>query len=145
MRSQTDEQLAARWDDAPWELPETKGRARTRRAAAYEFAPRIECIPSRDPLPYVDPATGNQLDAGAAQTERYYGRVMEWAPRPEFARPPVNLVLVHFRAQLSPVIPLRLHVRGFLNGITRLVSEGFSIAEIEHARKVLMRLARVTA
>ena len=53
-----------------------------------------------------------------------------------------NRVIAHFRKQRTPLIPTPAHARGFLNGIDRLWSEGFSLAEIDHARRVLIRLIR---
>jgi len=64
-------------------------------------------------------------------------------PRPEFDRPqhnPTNGVLALFRKQRGPWAPLYAHIDGFRNGIRRLASEGFTIAEIEHADRVLRRL-----
>lgn len=55
----------------------------------------------------------------------------------------MNPVLQHFKRQRTPLIPLRAHIDGFLNGIDRLWQEGFSLAEIRHARRVLIRLRRL--
>ena len=51
-----------------------------------------------------------------------------------------NRVLALFRRQRTPLIPIHGHAVGCLNGITRLASEGFSVAEIDHARRVLRLL-----
>lgn len=55
-----------------------------------------------------------------------------------------NPVLTLFRKQRIAAIPIRSHALGFLNGITRLISEGFSVAQIDHARRVLTRLAALS-
>ena len=52
-------------------------------------------------------------------------------------------VLELFRMQRFPQLPIKEHAQGFVNGITRLASEGFSPEQIAHARVVLSRLARL--
>lgn len=137
-------------DERGHEKPGTR-HARYRDCSALCVdSPRPEFEPTRDPYPWeiVVTATGTVRERIAdpswvtfwdAKTE-----VCEWAPRRSQFDTPVNRVLVLFRKQLSPVVPLNLHIHGFLNGITRLASEGFTIAEIDHARKVLTRLATLT-
>lgn len=160
-RSQTDEQLAAKcdpmptvrhsdgkrggWDMMPNLLPGEHGAFG--QLEKLEFRPRVECIPSRDPEPYLRTYNGGspkRITAEyAAQTEARYknnfGEIVwtQWAPRPEFARPPVNRVLTEVRVD-----------RGSLAAELALLdnpdyTRNFTPAEINHARKALTRLANL--
>lgn len=149
-RSQTDEQLAARWDDAPF----ITDFGRTNMPIGpREYAPRVECIPSRDRDPFVRTYNGafaRHVSAEyAAQTPRRYTNgfneivVTRYSPRPEFARPPVNPILVDFREHLGvATLWLEWLDGGFVlepDGNLDALAES-TPAEIEHARKVLTRL-----
>lgn len=62
---------------------------------------------------------------------------------------PPNPLLVLFRKQRTPLVPLKQHVRGMLNGLGRLLGESVDGHTIftthhDHARKVLKRLANLT-
>lgn len=90
---------------------------------------RVECIPSRDPLPY------KCTDGTRHANYCALGFPVRFVPRPEFARPPVNRVLVEYR-------------KGEYNHDTDAwIWEGTDVtpAEISHARKVLAKLAAVYA
>lgn len=104
------------------------------------FAPRHEFEPTRDRFPYVSEQGTHHAYPGTLNH-----KPLRWAPRREQFDTPVNRVLGLFRKQQTPAVPIKAHAQGFVNGITRLASEGFSIAEIEHARKVLIRLVRIGA
>lgn len=134
-RSQTDEQLAARWDDEPWVNSAGGQRANEQINEWYEFAPRIECIPSRDPKPY-----GCDEGHGECHRSRIPNPGFSWAPRPEFARPPVNGILVAFRH------PRAATIWQFLAGLNQpeIWWPEMTPVEIVHARKVLERLANLT-
>lgn len=127
MRSQTDEMLAAKWDPEPYIHTASGQRGPSRYVGGWSdaiLAPRVEMIPSRH---IFHGKPGHRIDTGRV-----------------WPRPPVNEVLVLFRRQLLPLVPLEAHIHGFLSGITRLASEGFTVAEINHARRVLKRLAALT-
>jgi len=102
---------------------------------------------NHDPKPYFYPQTGYRASAfESARLDAHNGydpsRMPLLHPRAEFAVLD-NPVLTLFRAQRTPVVPLNAHVRGFLNGITRLASEGFTPEQIDHARRVLILLAKL--
>jgi len=164
-RSQTDEQLAARHDPEPWIAGDNGWSDRfaieadalevdSRHPAAI-FEPRVECIPSRDPLPY----TGWNTNRRTKRPEQH-DRPNNWAPRPEFARPPVNRILEAYRAYLD-AHRIDTYAEYWLFGIASFDTFGgfrewsnedhnfhalatATHAEIEHARKVLARLAQLT-
>jgi hypothetical protein len=100
---------------------------------------------NHDPEPYVVgyDSAGPIRISGTGLSERVWVLENNYLARPEFDVLD-NSVLALFRKQRTPLIPIRAHAIGFLNGITRLASEGFSIAEINHARHVLYRLAALT-
>lgn len=100
-RSLTDAQLAERHDPKPW-LEIYSGHALRfskddgGKFSPRKFAPRVETIPSRDPLPYVK--SGNRTRFGP----RWFAHDpynLAFRPRPEFARPPVNPILSAMRAE----------------------------------------------
>jgi hypothetical protein len=149
-RSQTDEQLAAKWDPYPWLDKQTKSRysypgARISSNKPWTFAPRVECIPSRDPLPYVD----NELPSLRLPVGNL--GMSHFDPRPEYARPPVNRVLVEVRGALAnPPTERKLYRSSVIALYLRWLSQvdydnaaddPATSDEIEHARKVLTRLA----
>lgn len=142
-RSQTDEQLAARWDQEPWRNVDTgersdNGNPDGRIGTRYTFDPRPECIPQR-PQRHSDDS-----DFESDLTEP------EWreAGLPLIARPPVNPILVNLRADL-----------GFDSTVSELANEyldeaegrfdnrwedDFTPEQIDHAHKVLTRLAALS-
>lgn len=94
---------------------------------------------SDDPEPYTHLTRGGRTSSSHGGTG-YFRNVYE--PRKKCDRPqhnPANGVLVLFRKQRGPWAPLHAHIDGFLNGIRRLAGD-FTIAEIEHADRVLRRL-----
>jgi len=153
-RSQTDEQLAARWDTEPWRDLSTGNRAAKPPSpilaivGKWEFAPRVECIPSRDPEPFVRTYNGTEpkrvTPEYASQTKRRYENsfgeivVTQWHPRPEYARPPVNRVLTKARGWMKDGI-----TTSYGSALWKVNNGGASgtVDEYNHARKVLERLA----
>lgn len=130
MRSQTDEQLAAKWDPKPWRNVDTgersdNGNPDGRIGTRYTFDPRPECIPSRiwddtDPDGFV----------------RY---------RPEAVRPPVNPILVAFRLFVARHTGMRLPgaAEDWL-AFGDPAEDGATPEQLDHARKVLTRLATLS-
>lgn len=141
-RSLTDAQLGYRHDHRAW--VDEQGQRHMFLAGiamGMRFDPRPECIPSRDPLPFRDP--------GGFGHRRYASRTfaaLEWAPRAMFARPPVNRILTHFRKmRVDARVPLGRHAAGWMDSLNAMFAAGlYTSAEIEHARKVLERLAALT-
>lgn len=101
--------------------------------------PRPEFTQTRDPEPWITRQSYTHTDR-YRYAENVNG-VLEWLPRHEEFDTPVNGVLDLFRRQRTRLIPTRAHAEGFLSGIDRLLSEGFTVAEVSHARRVLRRLA----
>lgn len=155
-RSQTDAQLAAKHDLEPYvtangtrlsaenydRLPQPGG------AATYTLHPRVECIPSRDYEPWLNPRNGDRAHI------RRDG--WTWAPRPEYARPPVNRILAAFREYRAIAVWDRtsdtaMDWRDYDKAAPRLEAKSFRLywgvrknatpAEVDHARKVFTRLA----
>lgn len=137
-RSQTDEQLAARWDSSPWDLMGARFRGGIPELG-YVFAPRVECIPSRDPRPFRDTITWTRY---AAQNGAVWPFNWAFAPRPEFARPPVNMFLSSLRRVLSDgaITPQKV-VEMYLE---TLDDHPATRDDVKHARKVLTRLAALS-
>jgi len=155
MRSQTDEMLAAKHDPEPWLWPLDGTRNSIRIAPEAIFDPRVEVIPSRDtgehrPIDWftvgrypscscgVDPHDNGVLvrhwaDNGVQWVD-VHGTLTAFA-----ARPPVNPILVEFRADdADETWPEK--ARGWLNGGS--TGDGYATAEqINHAYRVLTRLA----
>lgn len=148
-RSLTDEQLAAKHDKRAW-----RGANGWRFLGMPEadepgvkwpvvFAPRVECIPSRDPRPWHG-MTGHGHWYRSAH--RVQGQTFD--PRPEYARPPVNRVLAQLRenAVLNETPVEDVDIWSALEDTagdpeSAAAYCGVTVAEIDHARKVLTRLA----
>lgn len=152
-RSQTDMQLAARHDAAPW-VDQYGTRWETGRTDPLSsLKPRVECIPSRDPLPWQVLGDGWQESiAHPSENESRYLPIFE--PRPEYARPPVNQLLTAARAAFkegATAVDVLEDLDGYqigYPGATHLddyfdtpARESLRLVEIDHARKVLARLA----
>jgi len=156
-RSQTDEQLAARHDPKPYitqagQRMTAETRDRFPEPLGTNFVTldsRVEYIPSRDPLPYVSKFSGARFSVSIRPFAEAT-RDQEWAPRPEFARPPVNPVLTFFREEadrygdpahgdymhwLEPLFSPGIKLSG------RLITPG----ELLHARRVLTLLQAARA
>ncbi len=110
IRSTSDRDLAARHDSEPYEnvctgerhsVAEHQLLLRTEKPSsmhAYEFAPRVECIPSRDPKPY-----GRMVPHASRLTQRYTeaGPGLVYDPRPEYARVEQNPILAYLREAMG--------------------------------------------
>jgi hypothetical protein len=169
VRSTTDEMLAARFDPEPYE---SNGRRFSRevylamspaeRKVSTVYLPRVECIPSRDPMPWrvevidredmdlrdarnstrlTDPAWVTFWDAS---TER-----LVFDPRPEYARPEPNPILVAFRSRLRYQHSMGVTTTAWglasiwLRDLYFYSGDKATPAQIEDARKVLTRLVSV--
>ncbi len=138
-RSQTDEQLAARWNKEPWVSPNGI-RYPYPANDTYALAPRVERIPSYYGTTYVDYL--HDHDTG-------YGPPLDFDDWAEWVgMPPVNRVLVAFRDALSSgeyeAVTLTANWVGLIatqGGIFEVECEDATPAEIDHARRVLTRLA----
>lgn len=136
MRSQTDEQLAAKWDPEPWLHASGKRAAdeltgRLMLWGDWTHAPRPECIPS---------ITFQQGSRGDS-------------PIRTLKRPPVNPILVMVRAYRAERLTMKnpkawghveRKVEQYLAAIDRrdpLILASYNPEQIDHARKVLTRLA----
>lgn len=133
-RSQTDEQLAAKHDPAPYDKNGIRSWTNEHAYGEWVFSPRVECIPSRDPFPYQGPTGSYHANPGWLGEER-----LTFAPRPEFARPPVNRILKAFRTDNRERYTLSERAQLWLD--TTTIGD-FTPAEIDHARKVLTRLSK---
>jgi hypothetical protein len=131
MRSQTDEQLAARWDKEPYV-------SNGRRFATHDealtdawhngnhgiyFDPRPECIPSR---------WRTEVTSDGYGPNGY--------PRVRIPRPPVNPILVEYREDSYPELH-RYPAVWLADLIEQRGPRAFTPEQIDHARKVLTRLA----
>ena len=96
------------------------------------YEPRPEFEPTRDPEPWVTPGTFD-APGDTRHADRRTGNT-RWAPRREQFDTPVNRVLVYFREK-------RRDVYDFLFDLDSRWADGYTFDEIEHARKVLTRLA----
>lgn len=160
-RSTTDEMLAARFDPESWVTEDGKRQAtsevpyRLGGRTYADYAPRPEFIPSRDPEPWVDPDFYGSPYRIARVFSGTTPGVWRWSPRPEYARPEPNPILVAIRRAYS----------GGVNGATAASSVAEWVsgemvdgdpeslifypevkcdpAYIEHARKVLARLVNI--
>lgn len=98
------------------------------------YDPRPEFEPTRDPEPWVDPLNRNRW--GLGYKERFV-----WAPRRKQFDTPVNRVLAQFRNNLPYYgESLAESAEWWVSDLAHC-TEGFTPDEIEHARKVLTRLA----
>lgn len=147
--SLTDEQRAAKWDDEPWYDSFTGERLADGEvppdAVGFVFSPRVECVPGRDPKPYLI-ASGPSVGGEVGQRRRTGGENRIWLPRPEFARPPVNRVLVDFRARraATPKATVQRQAVAWLDSLNSMYAARlYPSDQIEHARKVLNRLGVV--
>jgi len=137
------------------DLPWREGQAVDLYPVEYDGKPANIAIRqpiNHDPLPWLhDHASENCRDNGSRfTTNNGVGNV--WAPRPEFARPPVNGVLAAFRDWGVKTGDPAWALRCFHDAVTtddfapeahREVIREAEAAEIDHARKVLTRLANL--
>lgn len=124
MRSQTDEQLAARWDLRPYRYPEKLDGREIRpaeRVPGLVFDPRPECIPS---------ITFQQGSRGDS-------------PIRTLKRPPVNPILTELRTVLPEFETLDDAAYAMYQSWCEepTAREYATPEQIDHARKVLTRLA----
>lgn len=108
-------------------------------AEGLQWSPRPEFEPTRDPRPALCVFCGTRApdlgydricwDNGRLASCRY-----EWAPRRERFDTTVNRVLVELREKRRDIYDLMLN-------LDSRWAESFTYGEIEHARKVLDRLA----
>lgn len=144
-RSQTDEQLATQWDPFPY-VTATGARCTKElmENAMYPpsatLSPRVEFIPSRDPEPWLH-YCGQFGCTGHRESFERTGMDAEWSPHPEFARPPVNRVLVTFRLnrRKTPPVTVQRQASAWLASLSSM-AVAFTPAEIDHAHKVLEHL-----
>lgn len=128
-RSMTDEQMLAKYgyDKHPWlKYPQGTQRDSVALDTNSRFDPRPECIPSRDPFPFIR-RDGQRRPARQWPDDRF-------DPNPEFARPPVNLILAAFRDDPTLWFASVRDI-GFAMGCTP--------DQIDFASKVLTRLAKL--
>jgi hypothetical protein len=151
IRSTTDEMLAARFDPEPYVDATGRRYAHPSEFAVGTLDPRPEFIPSRDPEPWVDPDFYGSPYRIARVFSGTTPGVWRWSPRPEYARPEPNPILVDFRAnetrQATGTAKLaRLWLSVLSDGRDwerHTGNRATSPTQIEHARKVLTRLVNV--
>lgn len=147
IRSTTDAMLAERHDKNPQRV--TLGTD-----AVPHVIHRVECIPSRDPQPWLDPFTkGDAVEARWAVEDMNpkYSYLYEWAPRLEFARPEPNPILVAFREdEVDPCTFAESWIEAIdspghcIPEVRDRIDDAAATPEqIADARKVLTRLAAV--
>lgn len=135
-RSQTDEQLAAKHD------PKPTFRQGSRMDSPLRYAPRIDTVPSKDPLPWIT-KQGNHTDR--YRFSENVNNVLEFDPRPEFARPPVNRMLFDFRwmhVNQNHNTTVSRRAVAWLDSFTGF-TKSYTPEELAHARKVLTRLSNL--
>lgn len=163
IRSTSDADLAARHDKEPYTCV---GRLYLRSATGEEwpedyriFAPRVECIPSRDPYPYVEVAPGiGNTGRRYVSREQASSINMTFRPRPAYARPEPNPILVAFRATLDHPFKWMRHPSNWLGALDdevlpdgtehcwhhrQIIESEATPAQIDDARKVLTRFVNV--
>lgn len=157
IRSTTDEMLAARHDPEPYvrTYNGVDPKRITAQHASYtpsryengfgeivvtHFAPRVECIPSRDPEPvrYVRGFSRQGGGIGLDMLHRF-PHLYVFDPRPEYTRPEPNPILVAFREPKAATI---WHFIASLDE-PAVWWPNATPADIEDARKVLTRLVEV--
>lgn len=117
-------------------------------ALAWAYDPRPEFEPTRDPLPFI---IHNSRGEGRRYSRREVEPLreslsVEWAPRHDQFDTPVNRVLVSVREGLKIRAGRERELIDLWLGNLRPISnpaQGFGVteAEVDHARKVLTRLA----
>jgi hypothetical protein len=143
IRTLTDAELAARHDPEPWHHPDSAtGRSPFNVHDRWVFAPRVEMIPSRDPLPYCEAGFSN-MRLRTPKDARPAASYAVFAPRREFARPEhVNPILNAFRQMRPARVSLADHAVAFLASLEHMgIAMRLSRQDIADARKVLERLA----
>ncbi len=166
IRSTTDEMLAARHDGEPYVILDGGGgeylrcadhedaiRALNESPAGYtmEHRPRVECIPSRDPLPWVSILTGERYSTPAIGRFRF-------DPWTAYARPEPNPILVAFRATLDHPFKWMRHPANWLGALDdevqpdgtehcwhhrQIIESEATPADIEDAYRVLTKIVGV--
>lgn len=100
--------------------------------------PRPEYTVTRDPLPWLDPVTqGDRREVRWAEVDEVGRAFYIWLPRLEY-RAPVNRILWAYRFYKVDRSVTLAWLRGYE------MSEHYRPDEIEHAQKVLRRLARLS-
>lgn len=150
MRSMSDEQMLAKYgyDKEPWVSWSFKSGDEFRLSEEptnrpSRFAPRPQCIPSRDHMPWVFNYSGNRY----SHIDPLLDKDWSFSPRAEFARPEVNPILTELRNLLVrfPDYPFALHVANVIEDMETI--DGLHYAtpdQVESALKVLTPLAAVT-
>lgn len=157
-RSMSDEQILAKYgyDKEPWVSLTGNMTPPARFADAVEFSeyfPRPECIPSPDPLPFVDTWGHRHADWGWVRIHVldyrlfYAFKPRPWgtfAPDPEFVRSEVNPILSAFRDDHQGfAVKLKNYIwmleRNYLYPV-----RGYTPEQVVSARVILERLARLT-
>ncbi len=102
------------------------------------YDPRPEFEPTRDPLPHACQKCSGRWPV-ATDDPRHGPSV--WAPRREQFDTPVNRLLAFFRGYYEArMIPLARAARAAAESVDEMFGD-YTPDEIEHARKVLTRLA----
>ena len=122
-------------DPEPWVTP--YGRTSSEPVNGGDYQPRPEFEPTRDPAPWTTDALGNSRAAEGGWGKR-------WSPRREQFDTPVNRIMVEFREGWS-----HDPTYGAANWLISLDDPTWDVrsvfdatpAEIDHARRVLTRLA----
>lgn len=141
-------------DPGPWVDP--TGKRWPRRALTDEvFDPRPEFEPTRDPEPYTVRGDRNQWRESLSEGQRILGDPIyhprfkvEWSPRREQFDTPVNPILVCLRSvagdgfRRDDLLNLLFEVNHPTHVLTGYVVKNASSEQIDHARRVLTRLAR---
>lgn len=106
------------------------------------FDPRPEFDVTRDPRPWEGVSVGRsrRYEHNDDNDPRIY-----WMPRRDHYDTPVNPILVEFREALMPYTRTRLwwHAEQELDRVNRGMWPEATLAQIDHARRVLTRLAAV--
>ena len=110
------------------------------------FDPRPEFEPTRDPKPWEDGGSFSWDSPGPLEREERAEdcAVPRWAPRRELFDTPVNPILVQLRGELQFVgTGTAERARSFLSDLDRDWKADFTPEQIDHARRVLTRLAKL--
>ena len=155
IRSTTDEMLAARFDPEPWVDSDGSRSAYIGGETPGVYLPRPGYIPTRDPHPWATVDFDGSVYR-LPEVPDEYAYLWHWSPRPEYARPEPNPILVALReyvteATMEAFMWAAEHWLWIIQDDPASYTEAGDMfrganatpAQIEDARKVLTRIVGV--
>lgn len=132
-------------DPEPWKCYQT-GERQAEPGHHPDFDPRPEFEPTRDPMPVIHHHAECILNGERLEGLAFSGD--EWAPRREHFDTPVNPILADFRRVWIGEPDFMEAVEFWRDGLDEAGQDGpdqwtenYSVEEIDHAHRVLSRLA----